>query len=425
MGSQWIVLINDHKQKLMRYSYNALKSPVVFAVLILFSYPQFQGATAYAESLFASKRRVPNAKNAGYVKPWARVVLESVASGFKQPVCLITTRDRTDRIFMVEKAGVIRIIDDNRVRREPFLDIVSRVRSRESERGLLSAAFHPAYKDNGRFYVNYTNRGGDTVIAEYTASKDRDRTDESSERILLVIEQPASNHNGGLVKFGPDGFLYIGMGDGGRGGDPWGNAQNKNVLLGKMLRIDVDGQRPYGIPGDNPFAKDSRACPEIWAYGLRNPWRFSFDSATNDLYIADVGQNLWEWVHYQAGSSRGGQNYGWNRLEGFHKFDMPEEMDLSGYTLPVLEYGHDVGCSITGGEVYRGKDHPELSGTYFFSDFCTGTIWGLRMTRKHIWEWAKFLDTTYGVSSFGVDSRGELYVIDYYGGSIYRIALAE
>ncbi len=355
------------------------------------------------------------------VAPWATVEVTPVAAGFQMPTYITHAGDGSGRLFLTEKPGRVWIIQDGQVLPEPFLDIRDRVRSQESERGLLSIAFHPDYVTNGRFFVNYTDAKGHTVVAEYRVTDNPNRADPNSERILLYIEQPAANHNGGLLKFGPDGYLYIGMGDGGSAGDPWGNAQNLGVLLGKMLRIDVDGGEPYAIPPDNPFVGQEGARPEIWAYGLRNPWRFSFDRATGDLYIADVGQNAWEEVHVQPASSRGGENYGWDIMEGFHCFEPPEGCDPTGLVMPVVEYGHDVGCSITGGYVYRGTRYPALVGTYFFSDFCTGRIWGLRKGASGAWEWAEFLDTDLNVSSFGEGEDGEIYILDYGSGSVYHL----
>ncbi len=356
---------------------------------------------------------------ATFVTPWTTVRLEPVADGFSQPTYVAHAGDGSGRLFVVEKVGRIWIVVNGKVLPEPFLDITDRVRSSEIERGLLSVAFHPDYETNGRFFVNYTDQKGNTVVAEYRVSEDPNRADPNSERVLLYIEQPAANHNGGQLQFGPDGYLYIGMGDGGSAGDPWGNAQNLHVLLGKMLRIDVDGGEPYGIPPDNPFVGQEGIPPEIWAYGLRNPWRFSFDRETGDLYIADVGQNLWEEVHVVRAPDPGGQNFGWDIMEGFHCFEPPEGCDTTGLTMPVVEYGRGKGCSITGGYVYRGRRYADIQGTYFFSDFCSGRLWGLRFQNGQ-WEWTEFLDTELNVSSFGEDEAGEVYVVDFRGG-IYRI----
>ncbi|MCI0454429.1 MAG: PQQ-dependent sugar dehydrogenase [Candidatus Dadabacteria bacterium] len=363
-----------------------------------------------------------NRKNAVTVQPWARLELKPVASGFSEPTYLTNAKDDSGRIFVVEKEGRIKIIKEGKVLSKPFLDIVSRVRSKGSEQGLFSVAFHPKYKQNGRFLVNYTDLNGDTVISEYKVSDNLDKALLDSERIILKIDQPASNHNGGQLQFGPDGYLYIGMGDGGRAGDPWGNAQNKNVLLGKMLRIDVDSGEPYGIPKNNPFALKKNIREEIWAYGVRNPWRFSFDPVTGDMYIADVGQDDWEEIHFQLGDSKGGENYGWDLMEGFHDFELPKGYDKKTLAMPILEYNHELGCSITGGYVYRGKRYQSISGTYLFGDFCSGKIWGLKRNQKQDWEWAEFLDTPLLVSSFGEDENGEIYVLDFKKGGIYHLS---
>jgi glucose/arabinose dehydrogenase len=363
-----------------------------------------------------------NGENAVTVQPWAKLELKPVASGFREPTYLTNAKDGSGRLFVVEKEGRIKIIKEGKVLSEPFLDIVSRVRSKGSEQGLFSVAFHPKYNQNGRFLVNYTDLNGDTVISEYKVSDNLDKALINSERIVLKIDQPAANHNGGQLQFGPDGYLYIGMGDGGRAGDPRGNAQNKNVLLGKMLRINVDSGEPYGIPKNNPFALKKDIRKEIWAYGVRNPWRFSFDSATGDMYIADVGQDDWEEIHFQPANTKGGENYGWDLMEGFHDFELPKGYNKNTLVMPVAEYGHDLGCSVTGGYVYRGKIYPNISGTYFFADFCSGKIWGLKRNQKQDWEWAEFLDTPLLVSSFGEDENGEIYVLDFKKGGIYHLS---
>jgi glucose/arabinose dehydrogenase len=294
-----------------------------------------------------------------------------------------------------------------------FLDIRSAISS-GGERGLLGLAFHPRFTENRRFFVNYTDRGGDTHIAEFRA-RDADAADAGSERTLLVIAQPFSNHNGGGLAFGRDGRLYIGLGDGGSGGDPLNNGQRLDTLLGKMLRLDVDGAEPYTVPSDNPFRGRAGARPEIWAHGLRNPYRFAFDGATGDLYIGDVGQNAREEVSVGLFARGGGENYGWNVMEGSACY-ATASCDRSGLTLPVHDYGHDQGCSITGGVVYRGCRMPDLAGAYFFGDFCRGSVRSLRLAggrAGELREWS--LRGVSAVSSFGVDADGELYVVDYEG----------
>jgi glucose/arabinose dehydrogenase len=290
------------------------------------------------------------------------------------------------------------------------------------ERGLLSVAFPAAYSSNGHFYVNYTDGSGATVVARYAVGDDLDVADRNSEEILLTIPQPYANHNGGQLTFGPvDGFLYIGTGDGGSGGDPQNNAQNPDSLLGKMLRIDVEsGVRPYAIPASNPYVQTPGFRPEIWALGLRNPWRFSFDRRTGDLYIGDVGQGQWEEVDFQAGSSGGGENYGWRIMEGSHCYD-PQNCDSTGLVLPVTEYDHSRGwCSVTGGVVYRGQEYPRMEGVYLFADFCTGTIWGLQRDGS-AWRSAILAEAGFPVSSFGEDEEGNIYLV-HYNDEVYRLS---
>ncbi len=238
--------------------------------------------------------------------------------------------------------------------------------------------------------------------------------------MILTFDQPAGNHNGGQIQFGPDGYLYIGTGDGGQANDPWDNAENRGVLLGKMLRIAVQGQDSYAIPHDNPFIEQNDVRAEIWAYGLRNPWRFSFDRGTGDLYIADVGQNQWEEVDFQPAESVGGEHYGWDTTEGTHCFEPASGCDDSAITLPVAEYAHDQGCSVTGGYVYRGATYPQLDGVYFYADFCSGDIWALRQGDDGVWQDEIVFDSDYRIASFGEDEAGELYVLDL-SGSVYRL----
>lgn len=345
------------------------------------------------------------------------VALRQVTGDVSRPVHVTHGGDGSGRIFVVEKRGTIAIVRDGAAQAERFLDIVDRVGSDGSEQGLLSVAFHPRYAENGFLYVNYTDRRGDTVISRFSAQGDR--ADAASERILLQIDQPYANHNGGLNKFGPDGYLYIGMGDGGSGGDPQGNGQSLDTLLGKMLRIDVDGGDPYGIPADNPWAAGG-ARPEIWAYGLRNPWRFSFDRATGDLYIADVGQNVLEEINFQPAASRGGENYGWNPMEGDRCFR--GACDPSAYVPPIDVYDHGQGCSVTGGYVYRGAAFPALQGFYLFGDYCSGLVWTLRPAPDGGWQRSEPLATDLPVSSFGEDEAGELYVTTLDGG-LYQVVV--
>ena len=340
-----------------------------------------------------------------------------IEGGLTRPAYLTHAGD--DRLFVVEQPGRIRIIAGGQLLDRPFLDIANKVTTDGNEQGLLSVAFHPDYQTNGQFFVNYTRpRDGATLIERYTVSKDDpDRADDQSGKVILTIAQPEANHNGGLIKFGPDGYLYIGMGDGGGAGDRHGaigNGQDLNSLLGKMLRIDVTQQDTYAIPAANPLGN------EIWAYGLRNPWRFSFDRSTGDLYIADVGQNAYEEVNFQSGTSAGGENYGWRIMEGSHCFNPQEGCDQSGLVLPIAEYSHaEGGCSVTGGYVYRGSKYPALQGSYFFGDYCSGIIWSVQREGDQ-WEMARRLEADKRISSFGEDVNGELYVIDH-GGAVYQL----
>ncbi|HEY5656540.1 MAG TPA: PQQ-dependent sugar dehydrogenase, partial [Myxococcota bacterium] len=371
---------------------------------------------------------------------------ERVASGLDRPLFLTHAPGDATRAFVLEQAGRVRILD---LGQEPpvllpqaFLDISDRVRSATNEQGLLGLAFHPEFGANRRFYVNYTNLLGDTVASRFEAiAGTPDQADPDSELVLLVIDQPQPNHNGGWIAFGPnDGLLYIATGDGGGAGDDdaghtpeTGNAQDTSAnLLGKILRIDVDGSNGptgnYGIPPGNPFVGRA-GDDEIWAYGLRNPWRNAFDAQTGDLYIADVGQNLWEEVDFQPAASAGGENWGWRCREGAHDFNT---VNCAGLALldPIYEYAHGGSpfrCSITGGEVYRGCAVPDLAGTYFFADFCSSQIWSFRVDAGAV---ASFLERTSelsvagfsidSITSFGRDARGELYIVDR-GGEIFRI----
>jgi glucose/arabinose dehydrogenase len=329
-------------------------------------------------------------------------------SGLERPVDLQT--DGSGRLFVIEKVGRIRIVQDGQLLPQPFLDISDRVGSNGNEQGLLGLAFHPQYSQNGRFFVNYTDKNGDTVIARFQASGDPNAADPGSEVKLLGVDQPYANHNGGVLAFGPDGYLYAGLGDGGSQGDPQGNAQKTNSLLGKILRIDVNSGDTYSVPPDNPFGN------EVWAYGLRNPWRLSFDKANGDLYIGDVGQNTWEEIDYLTAGSPGGTNFGWNQREGAHDYNGSASPD---FTEPVAEYSHqEGGCSVTGGYVYRGS-MPEWNGIYLYGDYCTGIIWGL-FHNESGWQKQKLFDVDYTITSFGQDQSGEIYLVSD-GGSVYKL----
>ena len=353
--------------------------------------------------------------------PGVAVKLTKVASGFTRPTFVTNAGDGSGRLFVVEKSGKIRIVAGSNVVAEPFLDITKTVRSSGNEQGLLGLAFHPQFKQNGRLFVAYTAQNGDNTVAEYRASPDLNRADAASGRVLFGVKDPFPNHNGGMLAFGNDGYLYVSMGDGGSAGDPNGNAQNLDSLLGKLLRIDVNSGEPYGIPKDNPFVGRAGARPEIWAYGLRNPWRFSFDRQTGDMWIADVGQNAIEEVDFQGAQSKGGENYGWRTMEGKNCFKPESNCDQSGLTLPIAQYTHDKGCSITGGYVYRGKAFPAFQGTYFYTDYCTGNFWSLRRDasgKATVAELPKILGS---VSSFGEDEAGEVYLVSDSEGTLYQL----
>lgn len=340
-----------------------------------------------------------------------------VTHGLRSPLFLTHAGDGSGHLFIVEQPGTIRVVVQGVLRDKPFLDITERVLS-GGERGLLGVAFHPDYRRNGRFFVNYNRQqDGATVLAEYHREG---QTLQASpdDRVLMTVPQPFANHNGGMVAFGPDGFLYVGRGDGGSRGDPQNRAQNRQELLGKILRIDVDRDRPYAIPADNPFAR-AGGRPEIFAYGIRNPWRFSFDRETKVLWLADVGQDKWEEIDLV---SKGG-NYGWRGMEGFHCYEPAEDCPTRGITMPVVEYGHENGrCSVTGGYVYRGKTIPSLRGTYVFGDYCSGEMFGIKTegTRTLRSEPDLLRKTGSRISSFGEDEAGELYVVDH-GGAVYKI----
>lgn len=352
------------------------------------------------------------------------LVLDTVATGLDSPLYL-TAPAGDPRLFIVEKTGRIRIVKNGSLLATAFLDLHTLV-SGGSEQGLLGLAFDPDYATNGRFVVNYTNLAGDTRISAFRVSSDPDVADGSSETVLLPVAQPFPNHNGGQLLFGPDGDLYAGLGDGGGAGDPNGNGQSLATVLGKVLRIDLNGGAPYAVPSDNPFASTAGPATrgEIWSYGLRNPWRFSFDRLTHDLYIADVGQDNYEEVDVAPAPAAGrGLNFGWNRMEGAHCYPPGASCNQSGLTLPVVEYDHGQGCSVIGGYVYRGTAIPALQGVYFYSDFCQGFVRSFRYaggqaTRQQDWQ---SLRPAGNVTSFGEDAAGEVYIMTIEG-VVFRIA---
>ncbi len=341
-----------------------------------------------------------------------------VISGFSKPLGLTSFYDGSLILYVLEQGGVVRVLENDSLLGDPFLDISNKISTRGSEQGLLGMALAPDFADNGNFYINYTDRNGDTVIARYIANPDKRTADGNSEHIILSVSQPYSNHNGGNLVFGPDGYLYIGLGDGGSGGDPEFRAQNPDTLLGKMLRIVVEDQEVYAIPSDNPFA-DGSGRAEIWAIGLRNPWRYSFDKLTNDLWIADVGQGNWEEINYTANGSGPGLNYGWYYFEGTYPFK-GDPQNPESFVYPIYEYDHSRGCSVTGGYVYRGESLPEWYGIYVFGDFCSGKIWGLLPDGAGGWQSSELFSTGLNISSFGEDVFGELYMVSH-NGTLYRL----
>jgi glucose/arabinose dehydrogenase len=359
------------------------------------------------------------------------ITLQPIATGLVAPTSIVAPRDGSSRLFIVQQNGQIRIHDGLALLPQPFLDISSLV-SNSGERGLLGLAFHPAFATNGYFFVDYTDPDDATghfnvVIARYRVSAtDPNQADPASATTILKIPKPYANHNGGQLQFGADGYLYIGVGDGGSGGDPQNHAQDLSTVLGKVLRIDVTptGPAPYGIPSSNPFVSTPGARGEIWAYGLRNPWRFSFDRTTHDLLIADVGQDRIEEIDFQPASSTGGENYGWRLMEGTLCYNPATNCNPGGLVLPILEYDHSQGCAVIGGYRYRGQRFPQLRGTYLYGDYCSGRLWGGRQGVGGAWTTSEMLKGPYSFSTFGEDEKGEVYVA-HYGGTVFRIIMTD
>ncbi len=351
--------------------------------------------------------------------------LQTFASGFNDPVDIAHAND--SRLFIVEQDGIIRILDENgSTLPVPFLNIDPRVGSSGNEQGLLGLAFHPDYANNGYFYVNYTNNSGDTRISRFSVTADPNVADPNSELVIYAFNQDFTNHNGGDLNFGPsDGYLYIGNGDGGSGGDPLNRAQNPLSPLGKMLRIDVDnpsGGNNYGIPPSNPFVGDPNVLDEIWAVGLRNPWRFSFDRLTHDMWIGDVGQNAREEIDFQPASSMGGENYGWRCYEGNNIYNTSGCGPIGNYVFPVVDFTNGGGnCSVTGGMVYRGQKYPNLYGRYLYTDYCSGRFWTLQPDGMGGWTNTQLADLAFGFVAFGENRDGEMFVANIGNGIIYRI----
>jgi hypothetical protein len=348
------------------------------------------------------------------------LALQLVSDKLDTPVFVTAPPGDTSRLFVVQQGGRIRVLHHDSLLATPFLDLSAHIAAGD-ERGLLSLAFHPSYASNGRFYVYFTNPNGDIRIVRYVVSSNPDIADSTSGDTVLGVPHPLeANHNGGLIVFGPDGKLYAGLGDGGGSGDRFGNGQNRKALLGKILRLDVDLGAPY-VPADNPFVGDTGARGEVWLYGLRNPWRYSFDRATGNLYIGDVGQGAWEEVDVIAAGSPGGLNLGWNEMEGTHCYGA-SSCSATGLTLPVLEYGHGAGCAVTGGYVVRDATVPDLLGRYVYGDYCGGWVRSFRYTAGQatdLQDWTA-LAVGSGLSSFGEDARGRVYVTTL-SGNVYRI----
>ena len=349
------------------------------------------------------------------------ISLEVVVGGLDAPLAATHAGDGSGRLFVAEQGGTVRIVRDGTLADEPLLDISDRI-SAGGERGLLGLAFHPDFGADPRVFVDYTDRAGNTVVSSFPV--DGDRADTADETIILQVEQPYGNHNGGAIAFGPDGYLYVALGDGGAGGDPHDFGQALDTHLGKILRIDVDSpsdDRAYSIPADNPFVDEAGARPEIWLTGLRNPWRMSFDRETGDLWIGDVGQGDWEEVDV-ARAGAGGLNFGWNLREGFECYP-PDlgECASDGLTMPVAAYDHGFGCAVTGGVVYRGSAQPELAGGYVFADACSGNVWLLDPASDERQEPVLVLDSGRAISSFGEDEAGEAYATDLGSGELLRI----
>ncbi len=348
-------------------------------------------------------------------------VASVVASGLTHPVDITHAGDGSGRLFIVEQPGRVRILQNGTLLPTPFLDITA-LTDDTGEQGLLGLAFHPDYTSSGYFYVNYTRAtDGTTVVARYTVSSTNPNiADPGSALPILTVAQPSANHNGGQLRFGPDDMLYIGLGDGGGGGDPLENAQDPTTLLGSILRIDVDGATPYANPPDNPYV-GTAGRDEAWAIGLRNPWRFSFDRATGDLYIGDVGQALWEEISFQAAGTPGGLNFGWDCMEGNHQYEWDDACAAATLTGPIAEYGRTEGRSVTGGFVYRGTRYPEMVGRYFYADYVSGNIWSITATPTGFTPPRLELQSGLNISAFGEGESGELYVADRGGGTVRRL----
>jgi glucose/arabinose dehydrogenase len=377
-------------------------------------------ASATSIDVAAGVRSAPVPKN---------VKFETVATGLQNPLLVTHAGDASNRLFIVQRGGQILIHQNGALNATPFLDVSALLASDGGEQGLLGLAFDPNYESNGTFYIVYTALSYAVTLARYTVSANPEVANATGE-ILLSIPKTRTNHNGGMIAFGPDGYLYMSVGDGGGGGDPDNNAQDRTALLGKILRLDVSGAGAYSIPPTNPYYNNPNPAikQEIWAYGLRNPWRFSFDRSTGDLIIGDVGQNAQEEIDFQLAGAAGGQNYGWRILEGNLCYLPAVCTPPANYVPPVMVYNHGTndsnGCSVTGGYVYRGSNFPALVGVYLYADFCLGKIWGLTRNASNEWVTTLAADTDFMISSFGEDEQGELYLLDYGSGSLLHLAEA-
>jgi glucose/arabinose dehydrogenase len=383
---------------------------------------------AVSPSAAGSPSSPPASASSGPAAPFdpaiVSVEFESIVEGLAEPLAVVNAGDGSGRLFIAEQGGAIRIVHDGELAAEPLLDISDRISS-GGERGLLGLAFHPGFPDDPRIFVDYTDRDGNTVVSSFAIDLGNPgQVDPGSETPILAIEQPYPNHNGGALAFGPDGYLYISTGDGGSGGDPHGNGQSLSTLLGKILRIDVDetdADRGYSIPAGNPFVGRDGARPEIWLTGLRNPWRMSFDAANGDLWIGDVGQDAWEEIDVARSSAGGGANYGWNRMEGSHCFRPANDCQADELVPPVAEYGHDEGCTVIGGNVYRGTEETLLAGGYLFADYCSGRIWAIAAASDGPTMPILVGERSGAISSFGADEAGELYATDLGSGQLLRV----
>ncbi len=382
-------------------------------------------ACAYVHHKPASHTHTPSSNAAAHTPrtPFKTpaITLIPAGSGFAAPTVIASTKQANDsRLFIAEQSGIVRILDQNgKTESKPFLDISSKV-LHSGEMGLLGLVFHPKYATNGYVYVDYISKDQQTIVARYTAKNGV--VDPMSEKVLLKVAQPYGNHKAGDIQFGPDGYLYIPLGDGGSGGDPENRAQDKTTYLGKILRIDVNHGDPYSVPGNNPFVHEAEAKPEIWAYGVRNPWRISFDKLTGDLYIADVGQSTTEEVNFQKANNPGGQNYGWRCYEGTGAYNKTGNCENAIQTPPILEYAHtDNRCAITGGYVYRGTAEAALRGAYFYADYCGGQLYYALRQQDGSWQTTEALQDVKAVTTFGENSAGELFLANS-AGDILRVS---